>query len=201
MAKAKSKANLTGKSKTKSKVKAKTVTKKMVVKTASAKKSPAFILKKEIVPAIGQIIPNFSLKATGLKEINLKEFKNKKVVLYFYPKDATPGCTIQGHEFSKLKKEFEKLNTVVLGVSRDTVASHEKFKTKEKYTIDLLADTEEKLCNAFNVIKDKNMYGKKVRGIERSTFLVDENGVVKQEWRGVKAEGHAQMVLEYIKNS
>src|SRR5690606_22564731 len=119
----------------------------------------------------------------------------KKVVLYFYPKDATPGCTIQGHEFTKLRNDFEAKNTVVLGVSRDSVASHEKFRSKQNYTIDLLADTGEKLCGAFAVVKDKNMYGKKVRGIVRSTFVIDESGKVIKEWRGVKAEGHAAEVL------
>jgi peroxiredoxin Q/BCP len=119
-------------------------------------------------------------------------------VLYFYPKDMTPGCTIEGHEFTKLKGAFSKKNAVVFGVSRDSVASHEKFKAKECYTIDLLSDEDEKLCKTFGVIKDKNMYGKIVKGIERSTFVIDEQGRLASEWRGVKAEGHAAQVLDQI---
>ena len=121
------------------------------------------------------------------------------MILYFYPKDHTPGCTLEGHEFSKLKKNFEKLNAVIFGVSRDSVQSHEKFKEKQCYSIDLLSDEDETACQIFDVIKEKNMYGKKVFGIERSTFLIDEKGVLLHEWRKVKAEGHAQEVLDYLK--
>lgn len=149
----------------------------------------------------GRVVPDIALPSTGGRTVNLREYKGKKVVLFFYPKDMTPGCTIEGHEFTKLKKEFEACNTVILGVSRDTVESHEKFKEKECYSIDLLSDADEKLCDAFAVIKDKNMYGKKVRGIERSTFIINEKGQIDHEWRGVKAEGHAGEVLNYIKNS
>ncbi len=157
------------------------------VKTSSAK-------------TVGQAAPDFELRATGGQTVNLRQMNGKKVVLYFYPKDMTPGCTIQGHEFTKLKNEFEAQNAVVLGVSRDTVELHEKFKAKECYTIDLLSDSDEKLCKTFDVIKDKNMYGKMVKGIERSTFVIDENGQVVHEWRGVKAEGHAGEVLNYLKS-
>ena len=142
--------------------------------------------------------PAFNLPATGGSKVSLKSLAGKKVVLYFYPKDMTPGCTIEGHEFSKLKAKFAKKNAVIYGVSRDTVELHEKFKAKECYTIDLISDVDEKLCKAFDVIKDKNMYGKKVKGIERSTFILDEKGKVLHEWRKVKAEGHAQEVLDYI---
>jgi peroxiredoxin Q/BCP len=130
----------------------------------------------------------------------LSEHKGKKIVLYFYPKDATPGCTIEGHEFSKLLPQFKKLGAVVYGVSRDSLKSHEKFKEKECYTVDLISDEEEKLCAVFDVVKDKNMYGKKVRGIERSTFVLDSDGEILAEWRKVKAEGHAKEVLQALKD-
>lgn len=130
----------------------------------------------------------------------LNQWAGKKVVLYFYPKDATPGCTLEGHEFSRLKTQFESMNTFVFGISRDSVKSHEKFCQKEGYSIDLLSDEDESVCKIFGVIKEKNMYGKMVLGIERSTFVIDEEGRLLQEWRGVKAEGHAQQVLEFIKS-
>ncbi len=122
----------------------------------------------------------------------------RRVVLYFYPKDDTPGCTIQAQEFSQLKAAFAKLNTVVIGVSRDSVKSHGKFRDKYKLKINLLSDEAEKACQLFDVIKEKNMYGKKVIGIERSTFLLDEGGTLLKEWRKVKAAGHAEMVRQYI---
>lgn len=147
---------------------------------------------------VGKKAPKFELPATGSQVISLKNLLGKKVVLYFYPKDATPGCTLEGHEFTKLKKQFEKKNTIVFGVSRDDVKSHEKFKEKECYAIDLISDEESELCNAFDVIKEKNMYGKKVKGIERSTFVIDEKGVITHEWRKVKAEGHAEEVLKSL---
>lgn len=149
---------------------------------------------------VGDQIPDIELPATGQKTVRLRGL-GKRIVLYFYPKDMTPGCTIEGHEFTRLKGEFEALNTVVLGVSRDSVQSHEKFKEKECYTVDLLSDEKSELCDAFGVIKDKNMYGKIVRGIERSTFVIDESGKVVKEWRKVKVEGHAAEVLDFIKNN
>lgn len=142
--------------------------------------------------------PNFSAPSTGGTTVSLKSLAGKKAVLYFYPKDMTPGCTIEGHEFSKLKAKFAKKNAVVYGISRDSLELHEKFKEKECYTIDLLSDVDEKMCKAFDVIKDKNMYGKMVKGIERSTFVLNEEGQIINEWRKVKAEGHAEEVLEYI---
>lgn len=178
--------------KTNAKLKAK---KTVTTNTQEATKSPIKIKMSQVTT-----MPELTLAATGGQMINLKELAGKKVVLYFYPKDMTPGCTIEGHDFTKLKAEFENQNTVIFGVSRDTVELHEKFKAKECYTIDLLADTEEKLCKTFDVIKDKNMYGKKVRGIERSTFVIDENGQIIKEWRGVKVEGHAQEVLDFLVN-
>ncbi len=147
-----------------------------------------------------KMVPKFSLPVTGGKNVSLADLKGHKIVLYFYPKDMTPGCTIEGHEFSKLKSKFEKLNTVIYGVSRDSLELHEKFVEKECYTIDLIADEDEKLCKHFDVIKDKNMYGKIVKGIERSTFVINEDGEVVHEWRKVKAEGHAQEVYAFVKD-
>lgn len=149
---------------------------------------------------IGKKIPDFKLAATGDKIIKLSDLKGKKVVLYFYPKDSTPGCTMEGQDFRDNMKKFKAQNTVILGVSRDSVDTHEKFRQKECFPFDLLSDTDEKLCKLFDVIKEKNMYGKKVMGIERSTFLIDEEGVLRQEWRKVKVDGHADEVLNAVKN-
>jgi peroxiredoxin Q/BCP len=180
---------------------------KAVKKTVKvAKKNKVKATKKIIKSAkkiktigVGDTIPAITAAATGGKTVNLKEQSGQKVVLYFYPKDLTPGCTIEGHEFTKLQEDFKKIGAVVYGVSRDTVALHEKFKEKECYTIDLLSDVDEVLCKTFDVIKDKNMYGKIVKGIERSTFVIDGEGKVIKEWRKVKAEGHAQEVFAYLK--
>jgi peroxiredoxin Q/BCP len=150
--------------------------------------------------AIGKKVKNFKLPATGNKEISLDDFKGKKLVLYFYPKDSTPGCTTEGQDFRDAKARFTRHNTVVLGVSRDSLKSHENFKAKQKFNFELLSDAEEKLCNQFDVIKMKNMYGKQVRGIERSTFLIDEKGVLRQEWRKVKVKGHVDEVLDAVKS-
>lgn len=178
--------------KTKVKANARSKTKSRKVKTTKKSVSKAKKL------SIGDVVPDFTAPATGGKTVKLSELRNKKVVLFFYPKDMTPGCTIEGHEFTKLKSNFDSLNTIVYGISRDTVTSHEKFKEKECYTIDLLSDVDEKICKLFDVIKDKNMYGKIVKGIERSTFVIDEEGKLSMEWRGVKVEGHAQIVLEQL---
>lgn len=150
--------------------------------------------------SMGQLVPQFEVNGTGGQQLNLDGFRGRSVVLYFYPKDATPGCTLEGHEFTKLHDQFKELNVEVFGVSRDTLDSHEKFKTKECYSIDLLSDTEGELCAMFDVIKNKNMYGREVQGIERSTFVIAPDGRLVKEWRGVKAEGHAQQVLEFLKN-
>src|SRR5262245_44656552 len=146
-------------------------------------------------PAIGKKAPAFDLPATGDQRIELSDLKGKKVVLYFYPKDSTPGCTQEGCDFRDNMNKLKRAGAVVLGVSRDSVASHEKFKDAQGFNFDLLSDADEKLCNAYDVIKDKNMYGKKVRGIERSTFLIDEAGVLRKEWRKVKVDGHVAEVL------
>lgn len=150
--------------------------------------------------SVGNKVPQFKLPATGDQTIKLSDFKGKNVVLYFYPKDSTPGCTLEGQGFRDNIRKFRARNTVVIGVSRDSLKSHENFKTKQKFPFELISDSDEKLCDLFDVIKDKNMYGKKVRGIERSTFLIDEKGVLAKEWRKVKVDGHVNEVLEAIKN-
>jgi len=149
--------------------------------------------------SIGKKTPNFELAATGEQTLKLADFEGKKLVIYFYPKDSTPGCTTEGQDFRDNYSKFKRANTVVLGVSRDSVKSHENFKAKQEFPFDLLSDTEETLCTLFDVIKEKNMYGKKVMGIERSTFLLDEKGVLRQEWRKVKVDGHVDEVLAAAK--
>jgi peroxiredoxin Q/BCP len=148
---------------------------------------------------LGRVIPKLKLQATGDQQIDLKDLRGKNVVIYFYPKDSTPGCTTEGLDFSANHAKFKRANTVILGVSRDTVASHEKFKAKQGFKFDLLSDTEETACAIFDVIKEKNMYGRKVMGIERSTFLIDEKGKLIKEWRKIKVKGHADEVLEVVK--
>lgn len=147
----------------------------------------------------GKKVPAFELAATGNKNIKLSDLKGSHVVLYFYPKDSTPGCTLEGQDFRDHHLKFRRRNTIILGVSRDSIKSHENFRTKQKFPFDLLSDEDETLCKMFDVIKMKNMYGKKVRGIERSTFLINDKGVLKKEWRKVKVEGHVEEVLEAIK--
>jgi len=144
-------------------------------------------------------VPNFENPATGDQNISLSDLKGKKVVLYFYPKDSTPGCTREGQDFRDMYDQFVALNTVILGVSRDSVKSHENFKAKQEFPFDLLSDKEEKLCGIFDVIKEKNMYGRKVMGIVRSTFLIDEEGVLRKEWIKVKVPDHVAEVLEAVK--
>jgi peroxiredoxin Q/BCP len=150
-------------------------------------------------PTIGKKAPEFSLAATGDKEVSLKGLKGKKVVLYFYPKDNTPGCTQEGCDFNENLQKLRRAGVEVLGVSRDSVKSHEGFKKKQGYKFDLLSDADEKACKAYDVIREKNMYGKKVMGIERSTFLIDEDGVLRGEWRKVKVDGHVDEVMAAIK--
>ena len=144
-------------------------------------------------------VPTFDLPATGDKNIKLSELKGKKVILYFYPKDSTPGCTTEGQDFRDNHNKFKRAGSVVFGVSRDSIKSHENFKSKQEFPFDLISDKEEILCDLFDVIKEKNMYGKKVFGIERSTFLLDEKGVLRQEWRKVKVAGHVDEVLAATK--
>jgi peroxiredoxin Q/BCP len=149
--------------------------------------------------AVGKQVPPFHLPATGGQTIDLETFRGRALVLYFYPKDSTPGCTKEGQAFRDLYDRFQAAGADVVGVSRDSVRSHENFKAKQAFPFELLADQEEALCRAFEVIKEKNMYGRKVLGIERSTFLIDAEGVLRREWRGVKVDGHAEAVLEAVK--
>lgn len=148
---------------------------------------------------LGKKVPDFRLPATGDQIISLSGLKGKHLVLYFYPRDSTPGCTLEGRDFRDQIKKFRALNAVVLGVSRDSLKSHAAFREKECFPFDLLSDTEEKLCTLFDVIREKNMYGKKVMGIERSTFLIDSGGVLRHEWRKVKVAGHVAEVLDALK--
>jgi peroxiredoxin Q/BCP len=145
------------------------------------------------------VVPDFELPATGNQRFSLSAFKGHPFVLYFYPKDSTPGCTTEGSDFRDLHGEFAKLKVGVFGVSRDSLKSHESFKSKMSFPFELLSDPEEKACEIFGVMKMKNMYGRQVRGIERSTFVVDREGRIVKEWRGVKVPGHAQEVLDYVR--
>jgi len=148
---------------------------------------------------VGKKVPAFAGEATGNEKICSKDLRGSRVVLYFYPRDSTPGCTLEGQDFRDNHTRFRRAQTVILGVSRDSIASHEKFKAKQGFPFELLADTDETLCKLFDVIKQKNMYGKKVLGIERSTFLIDEEGVLQKEWRKVKVAGHVEDVLAAVK--
>jgi peroxiredoxin Q/BCP len=150
-------------------------------------------------PTIGAPAPDFSLPATGDRTVSLTDLRGQAVVLYFYPKDSTPGCTQEGQDFQQLSGEFAALGAVILGVSRDSVASHEKFRATQGFSFDLLSDAQEAACRAYDVIREKNMYGKTVLGIERSTFLIDANGVLREAWRKVKVKDHAAAVLERLK--
>ncbi len=147
---------------------------------------------------VGKPVPDFTLPATGDKTVSLKSLKGRTVVLYFYPKDNTPGCTTESCDFRDHSAAFSKAGVTILGVSRDTLASHEKFRAKYEFPFDLLSDGDEKLCRLFDVIREKNMYGKKVMGVERSTFLIDKQGVLRREWRKVKVDGHVEEVLEAV---
>jgi len=144
-------------------------------------------------------IPALKLPATGDQTIDFKKLKGQAFVLFFYPKDSTPGCTKEGKDFTKFHKDFKKQGFEIFGISRDSISSHEKFKKNQKYSFDLISDSEEKLCEAFGVLKEKSMFGKTVRGIERSTFLISEEGKVIKEWRKVKVLGHAKEVLAFVK--
>ncbi len=148
---------------------------------------------------VGRKVSIKALPATGDKTIKSSDLKGQNVVIYFYPKDSTPGCTLEGQDFRDNYSSFKKLNTVILGVSRDSIKSHENFRTKQEFPFDLLSDADEELCQQFDVIKEKNMYGRKVMGIERSTFLLDASGKLVREWRKVKVKGHVDEVLEAVK--
>jgi peroxiredoxin Q/BCP len=144
-------------------------------------------------------VPEFEVACTGGKTFKLSQQRGRPFVLYFYPKDNTPGCTDEGVQFRDLHAQFQNAGCDVFGVSRDSVKSHEGFKAKMSFPFDLLSDPDERLCEMFGVMKMKNMYGKQVRGIERSTFAVDKDGRVRKEWRGVKVPGHAAQVLDFVK--
>jgi peroxiredoxin Q/BCP len=146
--------------------------------------------------AVGGKVSDFTLASTGGEKLRLKDLLGSALVLYFYPRDDTPGCTLEGQQFTALNARFKKAGVTVFGVSRDSIASHEKFRDKMGYPFALLSDEDERVCKLFDVIREKNMYGRKVLGIERSTFLIDDKGVLRREWRKVKVEGHAQEVLE-----
>jgi peroxiredoxin Q/BCP len=150
--------------------------------------------------ALGQTIPEFRVEATSGQVYTAARLRGKITVLYFYPKDSTPGCTLEGHDFKARIAQFKKLNAQVLGVSRDSIASHEKFKAKCGFPFELLSDANDQLAKIFDVIQMKSLYGRKFEGIERSTFVIDADGRLRQEWRKVKVNGHAAEVLECIKN-
>ena len=147
----------------------------------------------------GKKCPRFNGASTNDNNFSNKDFIGKKLVIYFYPKDSTPGCTTQGQDFRDNFKTFKKLNTGILGVSRDSVKSHENFKLKQSFPFELLSDPDEKMCKAFDVMKMKSMYGKQYMGVDRSTFLIDEKGMVIKEWRSVKVKGHVEEVLSLLK--
>ncbi len=148
---------------------------------------------------LGKPVKDFSLPSTGGATFKLSEHKGNKLVLYFYPKDNTPGCTTESVQFGEFHKQFAKAGCEIFGLSRDSLKSHENFKAKFGLPFELLSDAEEAACAQFGVIKMKSMYGKKVRGIERSTFVLDGTGVLVREWRGVKVPGHAEEVLSFVK--
>lgn len=201
--------------KTKSAKVLKKTTKKKVVKKVKAKKTAsktkAVKSKTKIAPAktattsknlssglkIGQVVPDFTAKSTS-GDFKLSSFKGKNVVLYFYPKDNTPGCTLEGHDFSEALSKFSEKNTVVFGISKDSVTTHQGFINKQNYKHHLISDENENVCQIFGVIKEKSMYGRTYLGIDRSTFLIDANGVLKAEWRNVKVNGHVAEVLAKI---
>lgn len=147
---------------------------------------------------VGIPVPDLEISSTGDKIINLADFHGQFIILYFYPKDNTPGCTQEGRDFRDNIDKFNDMGAVIFGVSRDTVRMHEGFKCKQEFPFDLLSDPDEKLCRIFDVIKMKNMYGKEVQGIERSTFLFDTGGILVREWRKVKVKGHAEDVLQAL---
>jgi thioredoxin-dependent peroxiredoxin len=147
---------------------------------------------------VGLKVPDFELPSTGNKSFKISAARGRALVLYFYPKDNTPGCTTEGQQFRDLHSQFSQLGCTVFGISRDSLRSHEGFKAKMGFPFDLLSDADEKVCTLFGVMKMKNMYGKQVRGIERSTFVIDAGGFVRCEWRGVKVPGHAQEVLKFV---
>jgi peroxiredoxin Q/BCP len=150
-------------------------------------------------PALNRVAPDFKSEATNDKKVRLKDLRGQNVVLYFYPKDSTPGCTLEGQDFRDLHAKFRRQKTVILGVSRDSIASHEKFRAKQNFPFDLISDADEAVCRLFDVIHEKTLYGRKFMGVVRSTFLIDINGKLRREWRSVKVKGHAAEVLDAVK--
>ncbi len=150
--------------------------------------------------SIGKRVRNFSIPATSDQTLSLDDFKGRKLIIYFYPKDNTPGCTREGQDFRDLYAEISDAGADILGVSRDSVRIHDNFRSKHGFPFHLLSDSDEVLCELFDVIKEKKLYGRTYMGIERSTFLIDEDGILRQEWRKVKVPGHAQAVLEAIRS-
>jgi peroxiredoxin Q/BCP len=175
-------------------------TKKPAVRKSPPRTSAAAASDRKATPrqtvAIGDVVPDFSLPATGGGVWQPKSARGRKLVLYFYPRDTTPGCTLQGQQFSALAPRFERSGITIVGISRDSLAAHEKFRAQMGFPFMLLSDAASLACNLFDVIREKNMYGRKVMGIERSTFLLDARGVLRSQWRKLKVEGHALAVLE-----
>lgn len=149
--------------------------------------------------SVGKPVPDIEVQATDDQKFMLSDLRGKNVVLYFYPKDNTPGCTTEGQDFRDHYEEFRKLNTEIYGISRDSLKSHDGFKSKQCFPFDLISDEDEKLCKLFDVIKEKTLYGKKYLGIDRSTFIIDRKGVLRKEYRGVKVDGHVVTVLEEVR--
>ncbi|MCY4512849.1 MAG: peroxiredoxin [Bdellovibrionales bacterium] len=148
---------------------------------------------------VGQSAPDLALETTGGRTVNLSQLKGQSLIVYFYPKDNTPGCTQEGRDFTALHKQVQAGGGEIFGVSKDSLKSHENFKSKQKYTFDLISDPDGKLCHAFDVIKEKSFMGKSYIGIDRSTFVIDKSGTIVKEWRSVKVKGHAQEVLDFLK--
>ncbi len=169
---------------------------KAAPRPAATRVRPAAAVAAAVHARIDQPVPDFTLPATGGATWQLQGARGKKLVLYFYPRDNTPGCTLEGQQFAALLPQFEQLGVEVYGISRDSLASHEKFRSQMCFPFALLSDADEAVCRLFDVIREKNMYGRKVLGIERSTFLIDGAGVLRREWRAVKVDGHARAVLE-----
>lgn len=148
----------------------------------------------------GKKCPDFLVESTGDKKLSNGDFEGKNLVIFFYPKDNTPGCTLEGQDFRDNYEEFKKFNAEILGISRDSIKSHENFKEKQNFPFDLLSDPDEVMCKSFDVMREKSMYGKKYIGVDRSTFLIDSKGMIVKEWRSVKVKGHVLDVLEALKN-
>lgn len=176
-----------------------TTRKKAAGTSSGVKRKSALKIGTEATSMIGVSAPKMIRQATGGQNLSLADFAGKRVVLYFYPKDNTPGCTLEGYDFKRLQHDFEIANTVILGVSKDSVKTHEGFKSKCGFPFELLSDPDEQLARAFDVIQMKSLYGRQYLGIERSTFVIDEEGTVVREWRKVKVNGHAEEVLDYVR--